>query len=268
MSIEFRINGKIHVGRVERYIHDRLEKDGALHFTLLDPEHGEEEKIRTIVEATEKAGTDAYMVGGSLGVGTSATMHLMKILKPMTKKPIIVFPGNVDGVTKQADAIFFMSLLNSRNSYWISGAQALGAPIVKTLGVEPIPMAYVIMEPGGTASFIGDAKPIPNEKPDIAAAYALAGQYMGMRLIYLEAGSGAKRPVELDVITTVRNAVDVPIIVGGGIRNPRDAKERIEAGADIIVTGTLVEKGKDVQSTLAAVIRAIKVAGKKRIKQT
>ncbi|MBI4017617.1 MAG: geranylgeranylglyceryl/heptaprenylglyceryl phosphate synthase [Candidatus Aenigmarchaeota archaeon] len=267
MTIELQINGKLHVGRVERYMHEALERDGALHFTLLDPEHRDENKLKAIIEAAERAGTDAYMVGGSLGVVQSATTQLMKLLKKMSKKPVIVFPGNVDAVTELADAIFFMSLLNSRNSYWISGAQAIGAPVVRAFGIEPIPMAYIIMEPGGTVSFIGDAKPIPNDKPDIAAAYALAGQYMGMRVVYLEAGSGAKKPVDVRVVATVRRAVDVPVIVGGGIRSAGDAKKRVEAGADVIVTGTLVEDEKDVYKALSAVVHAVKEGGKKRLKK-
>lgn len=266
MTIELRINGKIKAGPVEKYIHERLDKDGALHFTLLDPEVKNNGKIENMIEAAERAGTDAYMIGGSLGVFHSATIHLVKTLKTMTKKPVIVFPGNVDSVVEMADAIFFMSLLNSSNPYWISSAQAIGAPVVKALKIEPIPMAYIIMEPGGTVSFIGDAKPIPNDKPDIAAAYALAGQYMGMRLIYLEAGSGAKKPVHTNVIKTVRSIVDVPIIVGGGIRSAREARKRVEAGADIIVTGTMVEKEKDVYKALSDVVKAVKAGGKKRLK--
>lgn len=266
MSIELRINGKVRVGRVERYIHERLEKNGALHFTLLDPEHRDENKIKTTIDAAESAGTDAYMIGGSLGIVPSATVHLMRILKSRTNRPVVVFPGNVDGVTEMADAIFFMSLLNSQNPYWLSGAQTLGAPIVKALRIEPIPMAYIIMEPGGTVSFIGDAKPIPNEKPDIAAAYALAGQYMGMRLIYLEAGSGARKPVSTKVIEAVRREVEVPIIVGGGIRSAFDAKRRVKAGADIIVTGTLQEKEKDVYKALSSIVKAVRDTGKKKLK--
>lgn len=261
-----RINGKMRVGRVERYLHQRLERTGALHFTLLDPEHKEEDKIRTIIDGAEKAGTDAYLIGGSLGVVQSVAVHMVKLLRSMTTKPIILFPGNADAVTHMADAIFFHSLLNSRNPYWISGVQALGAPIVRELKIEPIPMAYIIMEPGGTASFMGDAKPIPNEKPDIAAAYAMAGQYMGMRIIYLEAGSGAKTPVNPRVVEIVRKAVEVPIIVGGGIRSASEAKKRVRAGADIIVTGTLTEQATDVEKALTSMIKAIKSEGKKRLK--
>ncbi len=257
----------IKIGRVERYILDSLKRDGALHFTLLDPEYDDTEFVRGVVEAADNAGTDAFMVGGSLGVGSMSAEKVVKVIKETTSKPLIIFPGNVDNVTRHADAILFMSLLNSRNTYWISGAQALGAPIVMKLGIEPIPMAYIIVEPGGTVSFIGDAKPIPRKKPDIAAAYALAGQYLGMRLVYLESGSGAEEPVPTKLVQRVRSVVSVPIIVGGGIRKPKQAAKLIRAGADIVVTGTLVEKSKEPKEVLKKVIKAIKSAGKRRTKR-
>ncbi len=257
----------ISIGRVEKYLMDKLEKEGALHFTLLDPEYDDPYLVRKIVEAADNAGSDAFLVGGSLGVGTMSAERVVKTIKETTTKPLIIFPGNVDNVTRYADAIFFMSLLNSRNTYWISGAQALGAPIVKKLGIEPIPMAYIIIEPGGTVSFIGDAKPIPRKKPDIAAAYALAGQYLGMRFVYLEAGSGAEEPVEPKMVERVRKVVSVPIIVGGGVKKPKEATKLVKAGADIIVTGTLVEKSKEPEEELIKMVRVIKQVGKKRVEK-
>ena len=253
------------IGKVESYLYEKIEKEGALHLTLLDPEYDDERFVKDIVTSADSAGTDAFLVGGSLGVGQMSAEKVMKIIKENTSKPLIIFPGNVDNVTAQADAIFFMSLLNSRNTYWISGAQALGAPIIKRLGIEPIPMAYIIVEPGGTVSFIGDAKPIPRKKPDIAAAYALAGQYLGMRFVYLEAGSGAKEPVKEDMVEAVRSVITVPLIVGGGIKKPKQASKLVKAGADIIVTGTIVEKSKDAYGELEKIVSAVKKAGEKRV---
>ncbi len=255
------------VGKVEKYLYEKIEKDGALHFTLLDPEYENERFVIDIVRSADSAGTDAFLVGGSLGVGNLSAERVMKLVKENSSKPLIIFPGNVDNVTAQADAIFFMSLLNSRNTYWISGAQALGAPIIKRLGIEPIPMAYIIVEPGGTVSFIGDAKPIPRKKPDIAAAYALAGQYLGMRFVYLEAGSGASSPIEEKMVKLVRKTVSVPLIVGGGIKKPKQAFKLVRAGADIIVTGTIVESSKHVDEELQKIITAVKREGEKRVKE-
>ncbi|MCK5474492.1 MAG: geranylgeranylglyceryl/heptaprenylglyceryl phosphate synthase [Candidatus Aenigmarchaeota archaeon] len=254
------------IGNVEENIQEKLKKDGALHFTLIDPNDQGQKRVNEIVKQAEAAGTDAFMVGGSMGAGYTDALDTMRTIKQATKLPVIVFPGNVDGVTKLADAVFFMSLLNSQNPYWITGAQAIGAAVVRRAGVEPIPMAYLVIYPGGTVSFIGDAKPIPREKPEIAAAYALAGEYLGMRLVYLEAGSGVKDPVPDMTVAAVRRATKNIIVVGGGIRDKKSAKNKVEAGADIIVTGTLVEENKDVGAKLAPIISEIKKAGKKRVK--
>ena len=254
----------ISIGKVERYLYRKLEQEGALHLTLLDPEYEDESFVKAVVTSADSAGTDAFLVGGSLGVGHMSAERVVRTIKNNTSKPLIIFPGNVDNVTAQADAIFFMSLLNSRNTYWISGAQALGAPIVKRLGIEPIPMAYIIVEPGGTVSFIGDAKPIPRKKPDIAAAYALAGQYLGMRFVYLEAGSGAREPVKEDMVRTVRKVISVPLIVGGGVKKSRQASKLVKAGADIIVTGTVVESSGNISEELKKIVSSIKKAGRKK----
>ena len=254
----------INIGKVEELIREKLKTDKALHFTLIDPEDQGQTRVKEIVQQAEAAGTDAFMVGGSIGAGYSDSLETMRTIKQSTKLPVIVFPGNVDGVTKLADAVFFMSLLNSQNTYWIAGAQAIGAPVVRKTGVEPIPMAYLVIQPGGTVSFIGDAKPIPRDKPEIAAAYALAGQYLGMRFVYLEAGSGVKDPVPNPTVAIVRKATNSVIVVGGGIRDEKTAREKVMAGADIIVTGTLVEENKNVTDVLKPIIKSIKDAAKKR----
>ena len=258
------MENEMNIGKVEELIRKKLTTDKALHFTLIDPEDQDQLRVKEIVQQAEAAGTDAFMVGGSIGAGYSDSLETMGTIKQSTKLPVIVFPGNVDGVTKLADAVFFMSLLNSQNTYWITGAQAIGAPVVRKTGVEPIPMAYLVIQPGGTVSFIGDAKPIPRDKPEIAAAYALAGQYMGMRFVYLEAGSGVKDPVPDATIAIVRKATNSVIVVGGGIRDEKFAREKVLAGADIIVTGTLVEENKNVTDALKPIIKSIKDAAKSR----
>ena len=259
MSVKF--------GKVEAYLHEKLKSDGVVHLTLVDPEDLmiEPENLKDVVKNAEKAGTDAFMVGGSLGIAHSDSFRIIKTIKENTTLPVIIFPGNVDGVLRSADAIFFLSLLNSRNPYWISGAQALGAPLIRRMGMEAIPTAYLVVEPGGSVSFIGDAKPIPRDKPDIAAAYALAGEFMGMRVIYLEAGSGARVAVPDEIVAMVRKAATVPIIVGGGIKTAEVAAQKVAAGASIIVTGTLIEETKDLGEKLGALIKAVKEEGKKKV---
>ncbi|MEM2192136.1 MAG: geranylgeranylglyceryl/heptaprenylglyceryl phosphate synthase, partial [Candidatus Hadarchaeales archaeon] len=167
------------------------------------------------------------------------------------------------GITHYADAIFFMSLLNSRDPYFITGAQMRGAPLVKKFGLEPIPMAYILIEPGGTAGKVGKAELIPRDSPETAAAYALAAQYLGMSFVYLEAGSGVEEPVPVEMVRAVKKEIEIPLIVGGGIREPEAAEEIVKAGADIVVTGTVVEKATDRATELKKIIDAAKKVGRK-----
>jgi len=253
----------LRIGKVESYIHEKLEKE-KLHFVLLDPDDVSPETAGKLAKMSEELGVDAIMVGGSTGAEGEILDEVVKSIKESSSLPVILFPGSHGGVSKYADAIFFMSLLNSRNPFFITGAQALGAFTVKRYGIEPIPMAYLIVEPGETVGWVSDAKPIPRHKPKIAAAYALAGQYMGMRLVYLEAGSGAPEHVPNDMIKAVKAAIDVPLIVGGGIRSYEDAKEVAQSGADIIVTGTAIEKAGSLEEARKRLERIIK--GVKKVK--
>ncbi len=237
---------KPRIGKVESYIHEKLKRE-KLHFVLLDPDDVDPETAGGIAEISEEIGVDAIMIGGSTGAEGEVLDSVVRAIKESSSLPTILFPGSHGGISRYADAIFFMSLLNSINPFFITGAQALGAFRVKRYGIEPIPMAYLIVEPGETVGWVGDAKPIPRHKPKIAAAYALAGQYLGMRFVYLEAGSGADRPVPPEMVAVVRKVVDVPLIVGGGIRTGEQAGAAVRAGADVVVTGTAVEKAGSVE---------------------
>jgi phosphoglycerol geranylgeranyltransferase len=241
-----------------------LERNRAGHLTLIDPDKQRPEDAARIASAAERAGSDGIMVGGSTGAGGRVLDRTVREIKKAVGLPVILFPGDESGISKYADAIFFMSMLNSRNPRYLSRAQMFGAPVVKKYGLEPLPMAYLVVEPGGTVGRVGDAELIPRSRPDIAAAYALAGMYMGMRFVYLEAGSGARYPVPVPMVRAVRKAVDSVLIVGGGIRKPASAAERVRAGADFIVTGTLVEQTQSVEEELRKLIRAIKRAAGRR----
>ncbi|MCD6140392.1 MAG: geranylgeranylglyceryl/heptaprenylglyceryl phosphate synthase [Thermococcus sp.] len=248
------------IGKVESYIHEKL-KEEKLHFVLLDPEDVSPGLASKLAKISEEVGVDAIMVGGSTGAEGEVLDGVVKAIKENSSLPVILFPGSHGGLSKHADAVFFMSLLNSRNPFFITGAQALGAFKVKHYGIEPIPMAYLVVEPGETAGWVSDANLIPRHKPKIAAAYALAGQYMGMRLVYLEAGSGAPGHVPNEMIKVVKSAIDVPLIVGGGIRTYEDAKEVVQSGADIIVTGTAIEKAGSLEESkkrLESIIKGVK----------
>ena len=161
------------------------------------------------------------------------------------------------GINQNADAIWFMSLLNSVDPYFLMGAQILGAPLVKKLDLEPISLGYIIVGEGGTAGIIGKALPIPYSKPDLAVAHALAGQYLGMHFIYLEGGSGTRTPVPPKIISAVKSVLDVPLIVGGGIKTPEIAADCCKAGADIIVVGNAIEKKSTLISEIAKAVHSI-----------
>ena len=161
------------------------------------------------------------------------------------------------GISRYADAIWFMSLLNSADPYFLMGAQVLGAPLIKKYRLEPIPLGYIIVGDGGTAGVVGKAVPVPYNKPELVVAHALAGQYLGMRFIYLEAGSGARRPVPPEMIRLVKSYIDVPLIVGGGIKSRSQALAAASAGADIIVTGNVIENA-EVKSKVAEIVEGIK----------
>jgi len=244
------------VGRVNNYIQGKIESGEALHFTLIDPDKVEnEEWLRKVASIAANAGTDAFLVGGSIGVSESDVDATVKVLKEF-KLPVILFPGNVTGISRFADAILFMSLLNSDDPYFIIGAQVLGAPIVVKYGLEALPTAYIIVGYGGAAGYVGRARPIPYDKPEVGAAYVMTAELLGMKYAYLEAGSGAPKPIPPEFVKTVakyRNRIT--LIVGGGIRSKEQARELIKAGANIIVTGTLIEKNPAKVTDIIAAIK-------------
>jgi len=230
-------------GKVEKYLEEKLSTYGALHFSLIDPEKiMDTNEVSRLGKMLSEAGTDAFLVGGSIAVSEFMIDEVVKVLEEF-ELPTILFPGNVSGLSRYADAILFMSLLNSEDPYFIIGAQMIAAPLVKRYGLEVLPTAYIIIGYGGAAGHVGRARPIPYEKPEIAAAYALAAELMGMKYIYLEAGSGAPKPVPPEMVSKVKKSIErAKLIVGGGIRNPEVALKLVEKGADIIVTGTVIEE--------------------------
>lgn len=243
---------------VEAHLNEIVRRDGAAHLTLIDPDSQSPEAAAKIAAEASAGGTDAIMVGGSTGAGGTKLDQTLLAIKEQADLPTILFPSDTGGLNKHADAMFFMTLLNSRDVTYLITHQALGAPLIKKYGIEPIPMAYIIIAPGGTVGWVGDAKLIPREKPELAVAYALAAKYLGMRWVYLEAGSGAEKSVPPIMVKAVKEAIgDTKLIVGGGIKDGKTAKECADAGADAIVTGTAVEGG-DVQTKIEEFVRAIK----------
>jgi phosphoglycerol geranylgeranyltransferase len=229
------------LGRVEKYLLEKIRAEGSIHITLIDPEKVTPPQASRVAENSKISGTSAMMIGGSTFVSHAHLDAVVKAIRRTVKIPTILFPNNITGISRHADAIWFMSLLNSVDPYFLIGAQILGAPLVKKYGLEPISMGYVIVGEGGTAGIVGKAIAVPYNKPELAAAHALAGQYLGMHFIYLEGGSGAKNPVPPEMIRTVKHFIDIPLIVGGGIRTKGQALAAASAGAEIIVTGNITE---------------------------
>jgi len=240
------------MGRVEKYLLEKIKAEGSIHITLVDPEKITPPQAARIAENSKVSGTSAMMIGGSTFVSQAHLDGVVKAIRRAVKIPIILFPNNITGISRYADAIWFMSLLNSVDPYFLIGAQILAAPLVKKYGLEPISMGYIILGEGGTAGIVGKAIPVPYNKPELTAAHALAGQYLGMHFIYLEGGSGAKNPVPPEMIRMVKQFIDVPLIVGGGIRTKEQALAAASAGADIIVTGNVIEStgGKQKMSEI------------------
>jgi len=245
------------VGSVEKYLLEKIESEGTIHLTLIDPEKVTSPQASRIASKAKLSGTSAIMIGGSTFFSAAHLNDVVKAVKHTVKIPIILFPSNVTGISRYADAIWFMSLLNSADPYFLMGAQVLGAPLIKKYRLEPIPLGYIIVGDGGTAGVVGKAVPVPYNKPELAAAHALAGQYLGMRFTYLEAGSGARRPVPPEMIRLVKSYVGVPLIVGGGIKSRSQALAAASAGADIIVTGNVIENA-EVKGKVAEIVEGIK----------
>jgi phosphoglycerol geranylgeranyltransferase len=215
---------------------------GAAFLVLLDPDNLPEEKVSRFAKHCEKSGVDGFLIGGSLLMNDNLEGFLIK-LKTATSLPSIIFPGDVNQISSTADAILFLSVVSGRNPEHLIGKHILAAPIIRKCGIEPISTGYLFIESGKTttAQYMSGSLPIPRNKPGIAAATALAAEYLGMKLIYLEGGSGADNSIPNEMVKAVSTFCSVPVVVGGGIKTPETAKEKVENGAKIIVTGNFFE---------------------------
>ncbi len=216
---------------------------GAGFLMLLDPDRIDPDRLPTVVVDSAEAGVDAFLIGTSMLL-TESGSHVIRAIKRMTELPAILFPGNSLQVVPDADAILFLSLISGRNSNYLIAEQVKGAPLIRNFGIEAIPTGYMLVESGKHTSveYISDTKPIPRDKPDIAKVHALAAEYLGMQLIYLEAGSGATMTVPDSMIEDVTHYISRPVIVGGGIRSPEEARNKAAAGASFVVIGSRFER--------------------------
>jgi phosphoglycerol geranylgeranyltransferase len=244
------------LNKVEKYILSEIEKLGTLCFPLIDSENTLDSI--SIAKKAESLGASGILVGGSSIIDQIELSDMISKIKSNVKIPVILFPGNITGISPNADAILFMSLLNSENPYFITGAQAIGALGIKKSGLEPLPTGYLIIGEGTTAWYVGHARGIPFNKSNLAVMYSLAAQYMGMRFLYLEAGSGANQNVSPEMVFAVKKYYEGVLIVGGGIRTAEIAKKISNAGANIIVVGTMIENDDKWETKLSEIINAIR----------
>jgi len=238
-------------------IEDWIKKKGRLHFTLIDPDKQKPEKAGLLARKCAEFGTDAIMVGGST-VSGGIVDDTVREIKKACNLPVILFPSTAAGISPKADYIFWMMLMNSTNRRFLVGEQVKAAlPFSKT-GVKPIPMGYVVVSTSQkptTVERVGEVDKIMENDIEKAVSHALAAQYFGMECVYLEAGSGAEKPVPDEMLREVKKNLRIPVIVGGGIKTPEEAKKKAKAGADVIVTGTIVEKNLE---TVKGIIKAFK----------
>jgi len=262
--VDILVNKPLH-DSIYEYIINKINSEGALHFSLIDPDPLEQspKKAAKMASHAEQAGTDAILIGGSTVFDQRFVDETILAIKDNVNIPIIIFPGGISNVSKEADAILFISLLNSEDPNYIVGTQALASYTIKMANLETISTGYLIVEPGATAGWIGKARLLPRKKPKLTAAYALAAEMFGFKLIYLEAGSGGER-IPSDIIQLCTSVLSIPIVAGGGVTTKEDARAFVEAGADIIVMGTYLENHilKDNGSSLRTIIDEIKDAGK------
>ena len=240
---------------VYNYLEKVIDEKGAAYVVLIDPDRKNESSLEARVESANQNNVDVLFVGGSLMMDGKCNDRVRRI-KEVSTIPVVFFPGGVSQLNSHYDAMLFMSVISGRNPHYLIGEQTIAAPLVKDLGIETIPTGYMLLDggAGSTVEIMSGTRPIPMNRSDVAVAHALAGQYLGMKLIYLEAGSGAKEPVSESLVRQVHEAVDVPLIVGGGIRTPEMAAERVKAGASIIVTGTVIEEDSTLTADFANAI--------------
>ncbi|MEX0602603.1 MAG: geranylgeranylglyceryl/heptaprenylglyceryl phosphate synthase [Bacteroidota bacterium] len=232
----------------ERLLKTRKER-GAGFLVLIDPDKTHPDSLPRFVESATGVGVDGFLVGGSLMLRDGFDRHLA-IIKDHTDVPVIIFPGSLFQVSPEADAILFLVLISGRNPEHLIGNQVMAAPIIRHLGLEAISTGYMLIGTGTTtaAEYMSNTRPIPHDKPDIAVAHGIAAETIGMKCLYLDAGSGAAQSIPDPMIQALARHSSLPIIVGGGIRTPEDARRKVVAGASFVVAGTVMEK--DGQTSL------------------
>lgn len=223
---------------------------------LIDPDKTGISQLKETARLASDNGVDYFFVGGSL-LTSNRLEQSIETLKSNSKIPVILFPGNTMQISQNADAILFLSLISGRNPEMLIGKHVIAAPYIKEAGLEVIPTGYMLIDSGRptAALYMSNSNPIPADKNDIALCTAMAGEMLGLKMIYMDAGSGAENAISLSMITHVRNGIKLPLIIGGGIRTPEKARELCDAGADLLVVGNAIEQNKSLIPGLVKAIR-------------
>ena len=228
-------------------VYNRLSDTSKKKFVvLIDPDKPTDEQIVEIVEKSVKVGVDFFFVGGSL-LTTDSLDNCIKLIKKHCDIPVLIFPGNSLQISKWCDGFLLLSLISGRNAEMLIGRHVISAPYLKLYGNEIIPTGYMLIDGGKptSVSYMSNTTPIPHDKDDIAMCTALAGEMLGMKIIYMDAGSGAIEPISAEMIAKVKKTIEIPLIVGGGINTPEKAANAARAGADIVLVGNALEKSID-----------------------
>jgi phosphoglycerol geranylgeranyltransferase len=228
---------------------------------LVDPDKVDNAKIEQLVSLANDAKVDYFLVGGSLLISNHLDECIQQF-KATCDIPVILFPGSPSQVSKYADALLYLSLISGRNAELLIGQHVVSAPFVRSSGLEIMPTGYMVIDGGAptTVSYISNATPIPSDKNEIALCTAMAGEMLGMKLIYMDSGSGAKRPITESMIEMVSSHIEAPLIVGGGITDPEKAYRNCKAGADVIVVGNAIEKDSSLIKELADAVHSSPVS--------
>ncbi len=227
---------------------------------LVDPDKVNDQQTASLVEQAVDAGVDYFFVGGSLVVSNYLD-ECVQLIKQSCNIPVILFPGSPSQLSKYADGLLYLSLISGRNADLLIGQHVVSAPAVRKSGLEIMPTGYMVIDGGAptTVSYISNASPIPADKSDIAVCTAMAGEMLGMKLIYMDAGSGARRSISEEMIERVAKVITVPLIIGGGIKDPEKAYLNCKAGADIIVVGNAIEKDNSLIKEMAAAVHSVSI---------
>ena len=244
--------------KIYQHIIDCKKENKKLFAILIDPDKQTKESLLQIIEKAKSANVDLFFVGGSLLTNNSLDFCI-SIIKQNCKIPVLLFPGNAMQVNNKADGILFLSLISGRNSELLIGNHVITAPFLKESDIEVLPTGYMLIDSGKatTVSYMSNTTPIPHDKNDIAVCTAIAGEMLGLKMIYMDGGSGAINSISEKMITSVAKNIDVPLIVGGGINRVEQAKEKCRAGADIIVVGNAIEKENELIKKIATAIHKL-----------